>query len=121
MTTPIMDLDEWETNQSQPNITVNEAIRWLELFASNGPILSKTETTPPESVVEDGDAYIVGSGATDEWAGHDNEIALRMSESWRFKSAPIGKLMYVVDEDVYVRQASDSSGTWEVVSVHPES
>lgn len=113
MTTPIMGLDEWETNQAEPNVTVNESVRWLELFASNGPILDRDLTAPPGSPA-DGDAYIVEVGATGAWAGHDQQIALRLGSAWAFKTPAMGKLMYVVDEDEMVKYTADSPSAWAI-------
>lgn len=95
MTTPILSLDEWEEAQAQPNITVNEALRWLECFAQL-VVESQSVTDPPTAT--DGDRYIVGIGATGEWAGHDSEIALAMGDAWAFRAAPEGSLAYVLDE-----------------------
>ncbi len=100
MTTPILDLDEWEEAQAQPQITVNEALRWLECFAQL-IVESQAVTNPPTAT--DGDRYIVGAAATDEWSGHDGEIALAMDNAWAFREAPEGALAYVKDEDASFR------------------
>lgn len=113
MTTPILELDEWEANQSQPNITVNEALRWLELFACDGPILDRDLTEPPATPSE-GDAYIPADGATGDWAGHENEIALFIGTAWSFRAAPQGKMMWVVDEETFVQYVLSSPPGWVV-------
>ncbi len=110
MTTPILDLDEWEEAQAQPNIVVNEAHRWLECFASL-VVASQSITDPPSGV--DGDRYIVGAGASGVWAGHDAQIALFMGNAWAFRAAPEGAIAYVLDESTSVRFLS---GTWEAES-----
>ena len=102
MTTPILELDEWTEAQAQPHVTVNEAIRWLECFASLS-VLSITTTDPPMTPAE-GDRYIVpAAGATGDWAGHDDEVALWFGTAWGFKLAPTGAIAYVEDEGVPYR------------------
>ena len=106
MTTPILDLDEWEEAQAQPQVTVNEALRWLECF-SGLVVQSQSVTSPPTAV--DGDRYIVGDSATGVWTGHDREIALLMGGSWRFREAPEGTLAYVIDDVAEFRYLA---GAW---------
>lgn len=95
MTTPILALEEWEEAEAQPNVTVNTSTRWLECFAQL-IVQSQSVSDPPTAV--DGDRYIVGTGATGEWAGHDGDIALAMGNAWEFRTAPEGCLAYVLDE-----------------------
>lgn len=110
MTTPILQLDEWQQGQSQPHVPVNTAIRWLELF-SRLSVLSATETTPPSgSAVSDGDAYIVPTGATGDWADQDGKIAMFLGTAWAFKEAPLGSFAWVVDTETQYRQIA--SLTW---------
>lgn len=96
-TTPILGLTELQTSQSQREIPTNEAFRWLEFFAA-GFIKSRALTAPPGSP-SDGDAYIPAPTATGAWAGHEDEIALRMGTSWQFKEAPLGVVKYLFAED----------------------
>lgn len=116
MTTPILDLDEWTQSQSQPHVTVNEALRWLECFASL-VVLDKDLTSPPGSP-SDGDRYIVGDSATDEWAGHDGQIALYMVNAWAFRTAPLGTRAHVLDEgeDYRYTLGSGSSAEWVIIA-----
>lgn len=106
MTTPILDLDEWEEAQAQPNIVVNEATRWLECFAAL-VVASQSVTDPPSGV--DGDRYIVAPGASDVWAGHDGQVALFMGAAWAFRAAPEGAIAYVQDESASFRYLA---GVW---------
>lgn len=102
MTTPILQLDEWQQGQSQPHVPVNTAIRWLEFF-SQMSVLSATTDTPPGSP-SDGDAYIVPTGATGVWSDQDGRVALRVGTAWAFREAPIGSLVWVQDESIRYRQ-----------------
>lgn len=111
MTTPILQLDEWESGQAQPEVVVNRALRWLECFAQLSAI-SMTDAAPPGSA-SDGDCYIVASGATGDWAGHDLEVALYVGTAWEFREAPAGSIAWVVDEDGHFRYAPlDSPPAW---------
>lgn len=113
MTTPILLLDEWEQGQAQPHATVNEAIRWLECFAQLSVL--GLDAAPPGSA-SDGDAYIVASGGTGAWAGHDLQVALFLGDAWAFKTAPEGSIAWIRDEDVHrVYRPDDSPASWELL------
>lgn len=101
MTTPILGLTELASSQSQREVPINEAFRWLEFFAA-GFVKSRALTAPPGSPA-DGDAYIPAPTATGDWAGHEDEIALRMGTSWKFKEAPLGKVVYVEAEELQIQ------------------
>lgn len=67
-----------------------------------GFVLSRTLETPPDE--EDrayGDTHRVPAGATDEWAGHENENAMWTARGYRFRAPVTGDLHYVVDESGY--------------------
>lgn len=72
-------------------------------------VLSRTLSAPPSSPA-DGDAYIVASGATDDWAGNDNGIAVWTLNNpaspaglWEFYTPKVGWLCYsTVDGGFYV-------------------
>lgn len=106
MTTPILSLEEWESAQAQPEVTVNQAIRWLEAFS---PLIveSQSITDPPTAV--DGQRYIVPPGATGAWAGQTALIALVIGNEYRFRSPPEGCLAYVKDEAAEFRNIG---GEW---------
>lgn len=113
MTTPILLLDEWEQGQAQPHATVNEALRWLECFAQLS--VMAIDTAPPGSPA-DGDAYIVDTGGTGDWAGHDLEVALFLGTAWAFKTAPPGSIAWIRDEAAHrVYRPDDSPASWELL------
>ena len=66
------------------------------------PVLSKTETAPPSGYA-DGDRYLVLTGDSGEWFGHDNEIAewYDLDSSWHFTTPLQGMITWVKDEDVF--------------------
>lgn len=110
MTTPILQLGEWEEAQGQPYVTVNVTLRWLECFAQLS-VISQTETAPPVSPA-DGDSYIIGGSATGDWAGRDSEIALFLSTAWVFRAAPIGSIAWVQDDDAHYKFVAGSPSSW---------
>lgn len=92
MTTPILALDEWEAAQAQPEVTVNEALRWLEAFA---PLIVVAQQNAPPGSPADGDRYLVGTAGSGAWSGHNNEVALYLGLAWAFKTAPTGTQAYL--------------------------
>jgi len=61
-------------------------------------VLDKDLGTPP-TFPSVGDRYIVASGATGDWSGHENDIAEWNGSSWEFTSPLEGMMTYVKDED----------------------
>ncbi len=64
-------------------------------------VLSRTVATPPLDTdsppVAFGDCYLVPAGATDDWADHENELALWTARGWRYRPGAYGMLIYVRD------------------------
>ena len=87
--------------------TTSKVISMLNERGLLEPVLDKDLTSPPGSPSE-GDRYIVGSGATGDWSGHDNEIAEWNGSSWDFgPTLTEGLVVYVKDEnDLYVYDGS---------------
>lgn len=87
-------------NQSQKEITHNEALVILDNLVNNG-VKDKDLTTPPENPSQN-DLYIVGLGASGEWEGKDNQLAF-YDNGWRFCQARQGTKYWVNDENcIYV-------------------
>ena len=80
---------------------VHGGVRYLEQGARWFVFLDRDLTAPPDSPA-DGDAYLVDTGATGAWSGHDGEIAWRMSTAWEFIVPSEGMAAYVADEDLAV-------------------
>ena len=66
--------------QAQKHVTHNEALRLLDGLVQLS-VLDRDLTAAPGSPT-DGDRYIVGSGATGDWAGWDLNIALWTDGAW---------------------------------------
>lgn len=65
-------------------------------------IQSMTFSAPPQNT-QDGDQYLVANGGTGDWAGHDGEMATRVSGTWVF---------FVPTRGVRVRVASLAAFLW---------
>ena len=83
-------------NQSQKEVTVNEALVAIDAILNTG-VIDKDLTTPPGSP-SSGDIYIVAAGATGDWSGKDNQVAY-YNQSWKFIDPNEGLLLWVNDED----------------------
>ena len=85
-----------EQSQSQKEVTVNEALVALDALMNTG-VIDQDLTAPPGSPAN-GDLYIVASGGTGDWSGHDNEIAW-FNQVWKFIAPAEGLTLWVRDED----------------------
>ena len=83
-------------NQSQKEITHNEALIIIDNILQNG-IIDKDLITPPENP-NTNDMYIVGEGAIGKWEGKDNYLAF-YDNGWRFIEPREGFTFWVNDED----------------------
>jgi len=87
--------------------TTSKVISMLNERGLQAPVLDKDLTTPPSSP-STGDRYIVASGATGAWSGHDNDIAEWGGSSWSFTTPSEGYLVYIKDEnDIYAFDGSN--------------
>ncbi|WP_347302752.1 DUF2793 domain-containing protein [Croceibacterium sp. TMG7-5b_MA50] len=67
--------------QVQKEFFVNEAHALIDALLH--PVLLGTATSPPSNM-QDGDCWIVGAGATGEWAGRANMLACRQAGTWLY-------------------------------------
>jgi len=76
------------------------------------PVIDRDLCTPPSSP-NVGDRYLVcPSGATDAWAGHENEIAEWDGSSWVFQTPSEGWVVWVNDENTYYIFDGSQWKTW---------
>lgn len=76
------------------------------------PVLDKDLSAPPGGPTL-GDRYIVGAGASGDWAGQDDDIATWDGTAWVFLTPIEGATTYVDDEAVWYRF---EGGSWTLVS-----
>ncbi len=82
--------------QAQKHVTHNEALRALDAIVQLA-VLDRDLSAPP-GAPGDGDRYIVATSATDDWAGHDGEIAAWQDGAWAFYAPQTGWRAWVADE-----------------------
>ncbi len=92
--------------QAQKHVTHNEALKLLDGLVQLS-VLDRDLTTPPDSPT-DGDRYIVGAGATGDWAGWDLNVALWTDGAWLRLPPRTGWHAWIEDEAVL--QVYDGSG-----------
>jgi hypothetical protein len=99
-TTPNLDLPYIMGAQAQKHVTHNEAIRKLDALVQL-TILDRDLTVPPATPA-DGDRYIVATGASGAWSGHDGEVAAFQDGAWAFYAPAEGWLAWIADETALV-------------------
>lgn len=99
--TPKLGITKLDPGQSQKHVTVNEAFVFFDAVVQLN-VIDKDLTAAPGSPTE-GDTYIVASGATGVWAGHDDKIAYYDGSGWIVIQPLAGWLAFVIDEDTPYR------------------
>ncbi len=114
---PTSDQKAALNNSPNPLTAANPAVdkQYADAIAAgiemqDGIILDKDLTAPPGSPGT-GDMYIVATGATGAWSGHDGEIATYNVATWDFDTPSKGWLYYVEDEGSGYIQTQDT-GPW---------
>lgn len=100
MDTPNLGLPFLMAAQAQKHVTHNEALRALDALVHLA-VIDRDATSPPGSPAE-GDRYIVATGATGAWDGHDLEIAAYQDGGWAFFVPRAGWRSWVGDEELLV-------------------
>lgn len=93
--TPRLGLPLLQAAQAQKHITVNEALVLLDGLGQL--VLESATTTTPPGLASDGDCYAIAVGGVNEWAGHDNEIAIYSNGGWVFAVPQRGWKAWIVD------------------------
>ena len=74
-------------------------------------VLSRVSVQPADGSVSDGDKFLLLSGVTGaDFAGKAGQIAVRKGAKWYFAISPIGRRLYVEDEDGYYYR--NAAGVW---------
>lgn len=90
--TPRMGLEYMEVNQSQKEVTFNQALDQLDFF---GGLTVESIRTSPATSPEDGAAYLIGSLATGSWLGKDDYIAHYVNGAWAYYPPFYGLSVYI--------------------------
>ena len=107
-TTPRFALPYLAPGQAQKEFFHNEALQRADLLLC--PVVEELPRVAPPASPAIGQAYIVDSGATGAWVGHDGELAGFGEGGWRFIAATEG--MSVIERasgELLLRR----SGAWE--------
>jgi hypothetical protein len=95
-TTPNLSLPLLIRNQSGKEITHNEALIIIDALLNNG-VIDKNLSTPPANPL-DGDLYIVGKNATNDWINHEKEVSF-YNNGWGFVCPKIGLTLWINNEN----------------------
>jgi hypothetical protein len=101
-------------SQAQKHVTHNEALQRLDALVQLS-VISRVIIDPPGGAAE-GDTYVVPLGATGDWLGQEDAIAVWQAGGWQIISPGAGWVAYVLDEGQLVRYA----GGWQGIA-QPES
>ena len=107
--TPRLALPMLQPGQAQKEMSHNEALTRLDLAAQAAVVASGTNI-PPDAP-EFGDAWILGTAPTGEWAGNPRAIAGWTAGGWRFVAAREGMRAWVIESDGF---ALFRSGEWHL-------
>jgi hypothetical protein len=82
--------------QAQKHVTLNDALLRLDALVQLA-VADRHLAVPPVSAAV-GEAWIVAAGASGDWAGQVNRIAVREEAGWRFEVPLAGWRAHVLDE-----------------------
>lgn len=107
------DESDSTTAPSDVCLVTNDACRYKSgsVELPNSVLTYSTTVQPADVDVSDGDTFLLPIGATGaDWAGKAGQIAIRKGARWYFAISPIGRGLYVEDEDA--RYYRNASGVW---------
>lgn len=77
-----LSLPMLQPGQSQKELFHNEALALLDIAVS--ATVMAIGTTAPPATPDPGQCWVVGSGATGDWAGRDGQVAGWSAGGWRY-------------------------------------
>ena len=86
--TPLLSLPYIQGAQAQKHVTHNEALELLDVVVQLA-VESVEAVTSPSNAAE-GQAWVVGTGATGAWSGYTGQIAAWRGGGWLFVAPQIG-------------------------------
>lgn len=92
-----LSLPYLQASQAQKHVTHNEALRVLDTVVQLSVIAA--DLTDPPTTPNDGDRYLVASGAISDWAGKDGDLAVWDDTAWAFLTPNEGWLAWIEDID----------------------
>lgn len=100
-TTPRLTLPYLVQNQSQKEITHNEALNHLDAVVQ--PLVEDRDLSAAPGSPAEGQIWIVAAGASGDWAGQEANLAQFIGGGWWFLAPPEGFTAWLRDEDLPVR------------------
>lgn len=128
-TTTNFDVPLLYANQAQKDVTVNQALVQLDSVIQLN-VISRTLTLAP-TLPNDGDKYIVATGATGVWAGQDGNLAIYAENGsvWRFIAPKTGWTCFSIADNamyeftgtvwVVLGYTASSSGLTDIAALTP--
>lgn len=101
----------WAYGENGWNTGMDGNLLRLGRFGFHLSVKDRDAAVPPSPT--SGACYLVGPGATGDWAGRDGQIAVGDGTTWQFASPRVGWRCYVEDEDVML---VFKTGGWGVLS-----
>ena len=98
--TPNLGLPLIAAQQAQKHVTHNEALRALDALVQ--ATVKDRDLASPPATLQEGDCYIVATGATGDWAGQENAIAEFRNGGWVFHAPQVGWLAFAEDEAAFL-------------------
>ena len=95
-------------SQSQKEVTHNSALNRLDVLT--GAVVQDRDLAVPPANPAEGELWIIASGATGDWAGHDGDLAHFIGGAWAFYSPPGGFGVWIEDETLAARWTGSA---WE--------
>lgn len=111
--TPNLELPEFGSAGVPSGADISDGNRALDAIVQLA-VIDDDLATPPASP-EQGDRYLVATGATGEWAAHDLQIAYYTQFGWKFRSPRAGWFAWVKDEEILIWFDEDLPGWREFV------
>lgn len=107
----------WGLGESGWNLGMDQNLLLIGRVGIHLRVEDRDVTDPSSLTPSDGDAYIVADSAVNDWAGHDEEIAVwdDGGSQWVFYVPEEGWICYIKDEEVLsAYKGSSSSIGWSV-------
>lgn len=96
--TPRLGMPMLQPGQAQKELFHNEALALIDIAVA-GSVAAVGLTVPPAAPTL-GQCWIVGSGATGVWSGHDNQLAGWTQGGWRFVAPTDGMAVWSAQDGV---------------------
>lgn len=81
--TPRLDLPLLFAGQAQKEVYLNESLARLDALLHSA---IEAQTGTPPTAPQEGQCWLVGSGATGAWTGHSNQVACYQQGQWLFQA-----------------------------------